>query len=191
MATLTDSTPAARRKDPVRIRAALLDAAVAVILEHGLARLTVDAVARAAGVTKGGLFHHFASKDELIQGVLAGQIEKGEQQIAALMADDPEPHGRFTRAYLNGVCGAPDEEMETSRALCVAMLGDPGLPRTWTDWVAQQVTIHAATDDNPRCAIVRLAADGIWLGALSEPDKPPVVCEEVHAGLLALTYPTP
>ena len=32
---------------------------------------------------------------------------------------------------------------------------------------------NAATDDNPRCAMVRLAADGIWLGALGNPDQPP------------------
>lgn len=180
----------ARRKDPIRNRAALLDAAVAVVIEQGLAKLTVDAVARAAGVTKGGLFHHFASKDELIQGVLAAQIERGEAQIAALMADDPEPYGRFTRAYLNGICGKQDAEAATSRALCVAMLGDPALSSRWTDWVAEQVEAHAQTDDNPRCAMVRLAADGIWLGSLGSPDNPLVVCEEVHAGLLALTYPT-
>lgn len=181
---------AVRRKDPARIRAALLDAAVTVIVEQGLAKLTVDAVARAAGVTKGGLFHHFASKDELIHGVIAAQLQKGEEQIAALMADDPEPHGRFTRAYLNGVCGKDDDDAATSRALCVAMLGDPGLSSQWTGWVAQQVAANAATDDNPRCAIVRLAADGIWLGSLGNPNQPTSICAEVHAGLLALTYPT-
>lgn len=186
-APVTDAA-VTRRKDPVRIRAALLDAAVATIIEQGLAKLTVEAVARAAGVTKGGLFHHFASKDDLIQGVLAAQIAWGESQIAAAMAEDPEPHGRFTRAYLNAVCQRQDADAVKSRALCVAMLGDPSLSGTWTRWVAEQVAAHAETDDNPRCAMVRLAADGIWLGSLGSPDNPPPVCEEVHRGLLALTY---
>lgn len=178
-----------RRRDPERIRAALLDATTALIVEHGLARLTVDGVARAAGVTKGGLFHHFASKDDLIQGVLASMIEEGEAHIAALMADDPEPHGRFTRAYLNGVCGKQGPEAATSRGLCLAMLGDPALSSAWTDWVAAQVEKHAATDDNTACAMVRLATDGIWLSSLGNSDAPPSICEEVRGGLLALTYP--
>lgn len=182
---------AIRRKDPVRNRAALLDAATAVIVEQGLAKLTVDAVAKAAGVTKGGLFHHFASKDDLIQGVLTAMLDTAEQQIQAAMADDPEPHGRFTRAYLNGVCGKREiVDNATSRALCVAMLGDPTLSDSWRNWVARKVADHAATDDNPSCAMVRLAADGIWLNSLTRPDSPPEVCDDVKSSLIALTYPT-
>lgn len=184
------ASPISRRKDPVRIRAALLDAASAVIVEQGFARLTVGAVARAAGVTKGGLFHHFASKDELVQGLLAGMLETAEAHMTAAMADDPEPFGRFTRAYLNGVCAKHEmAEAATSRALCVAMLGDPALSDNWTGWVEKQVIAHADTDDNPACALVRLAADGIWLSSLRHPDRPPPVCDDVRAALLALTYP--
>lgn len=185
------SPAAIRRKDPVRNRAALIEAATAVIVEQGLAKLTVDAVAKAAGVTKGGLFHHFASKDDLIQGVLSDMLGVAEAQIQAAMADDPEPHGRFTRAYLNGVCGKRDAEDDaTSRALCVAMLGDPTLSSSWRNWVVQKVAAHADTDDNPRCAMVRLAADGIWLNSLTQPDDPPPVCDDVKSSLMALTYPT-
>lgn len=175
----------------MRNRAALIEAATAVIVEQGLARLTVDAVAKAAGVTKGGLFHHFASKDELIQGVLSEMLGTAEQQIQAAMSEDPEPHGRFTRAYLNGVCGQREiADNATSRALCVAMLGDPTLSESWRGWVERKVRDHAGTDDNPRCAMVRLAADGIWLHSLTQADGPPLVCDDVKASLIALTYPT-
>ena len=185
------SPAAIRRKDPIRNRAALIEAATAVIVEQGLAKLTVDAVAKAAGVTKGGLFHHFASKDDLIQGVLSEMLESGERQIEAAMAADPEPHGRFTRAYLNGVCGEREmAENATSRALCVAMLGDPTLSDSWCNGVAEKVKLHADTDDNTRCAVVRLAADGIWLNSLARPNDPVPVCDDVKSSLMALTYPT-
>lgn len=182
-------SPSSKRKDPVRNRAALIDAATAVIVEHGLARLTVDAVAKAAGVTKGGLFHHFASKGDLIRGVLNNMMERAESQLEDVMAADPEPHGRFTRAYLEGVCGKQGPEAAASRALCVAMLGDPTLSDYWTGWVEDKVTANAATDDNTRCAMVRLAADGIWLSSLNSSENAPSICAEVRAGLLALTYP--
>lgn len=46
-------------------RTRLLDAAMMVIREQGYAASTVDDICRAAGVTKGAFFHHFAAKEEL------------------------------------------------------------------------------------------------------------------------------
>ncbi|RLQ89306.1 TetR/AcrR family transcriptional regulator [Notoacmeibacter ruber] len=43
----------------------ILDAAIASVREKGYAATRVDEVAAAAGVTKGGFFHHFASKEEM------------------------------------------------------------------------------------------------------------------------------
>lgn len=53
------------RRDPERTRTRLLDAAEGLVLEHGFAGTTVEAVIGRAGVTKGAFFHHFASKAEL------------------------------------------------------------------------------------------------------------------------------
>ncbi|MAT04293.1 MAG: TetR family transcriptional regulator [Acidimicrobiaceae bacterium] len=46
-------------------RAKLLDAAIDVIRRQGYHATSVDDLCRAAGVTKGAFFHHFASKREL------------------------------------------------------------------------------------------------------------------------------
>lgn len=46
-------------------RAKLLDAALATIRAQGFAATSVDDVCRAAGLSKGSFFHHFASKEEL------------------------------------------------------------------------------------------------------------------------------
>ena len=46
-------------------RTRLLDAALAMIRRQGYAATSVDALCRAAGVTKGAFFHHFRTKEEL------------------------------------------------------------------------------------------------------------------------------
>lgn len=159
-----------------------------MIASQGLSRLTVDAVARAAGVTKGGLFHHFATKQDLIDGVLDMMTQYAEEAIAGDMASDDTAQGRFTRAYLNGVFGDHRLTDTTSASsVCLAMTDDPTLQCRWTDWVAQQVARHAETDDNDSCAVVRLAADGIWLSSIRNPDAPPVP-ESVRRKLVAMTY---
>lgn len=48
----------------------ILDAAQRVAAERGAGRITLDEVARAAELSKGGLLYHFPSKEALIQGML-------------------------------------------------------------------------------------------------------------------------
>ncbi|WP_326524026.1 TetR/AcrR family transcriptional regulator [Sphingomonas sp.] len=181
-----------RRKDPQKVRAALVAATATIIAEQGLGKLTVDAVARAAGVTKGGLFHHFPTKQDLVEGVLETMFAEAEATLADLMAADAEPHGRFTRAMLNGVfqnhrvC-----DTVSSRTLCLAMTADPLLQRRWADWFARQLAQYAETDENISCAIVRLATDGIWLSSLHAPNHAPPVAQDVRDALLAMTRPGP
>jgi TetR/AcrR family transcriptional regulator, transcriptional repressor for nem operon len=52
-------------RPPSDVRDRLLDAAVHQIRAKGYSATAVDDICRAAGVTKGAFFHHFASKEEL------------------------------------------------------------------------------------------------------------------------------
>ena len=62
---------------PLSSRERILAAAVQVALREGVSAMTLEAVAREAGVSKGGLLYHFASKDELIAAMLAAPCRRG------------------------------------------------------------------------------------------------------------------
>lgn len=58
------------RKEPKEKRMqAIIEAAVEVFLEKGYEGTSMEAIAKRAGLTKGGLYHHFKSKDEILQYV--------------------------------------------------------------------------------------------------------------------------
>ncbi len=54
-----------RRYDPEATRQAILDAAMRVFVAQGVAETALSEIARAAGVTKSLIHHHFGSKEEL------------------------------------------------------------------------------------------------------------------------------
>lgn len=172
-----------RRKNPEELRRLLIAAAVALALKQGLAAVTVDAVARAAGVTKGGLFHHFPTKQALAEAVFAHLIAECDAGIDRLMADDPVAHGRFTRAYL--ALSLADDTQPDLLALWISASADPHLSRLFTAWVQSRLARHAATDSGPALEAVRFAADGLWFGAATglHPADPAAL----RAHLLSLT----
>lgn len=57
-------------RDATQTRVRLLDAAEALILEHGFAATPVDAIIERAGLTKGAFFHHFPAKTELARALV-------------------------------------------------------------------------------------------------------------------------
>ncbi len=72
---------AARRRD-------FIDAAYQTILEEGLARTTVRAVAERAGYTTGALVHYFADKDDLIRHVLEENGKAVRQRMQRARRDN-------------------------------------------------------------------------------------------------------
>lgn len=46
-----------------------MDAAQALFVRSGVVRTSIDEIVNAAGVSKGGFYHHFASKDELLAAI--------------------------------------------------------------------------------------------------------------------------
>jgi AcrR family transcriptional regulator len=65
----------ARQERAIRTRQAILIAAAEVFDEVGYEAATISEILQRAGVTKGALYFHFASKQELAQGVLAQQVD--------------------------------------------------------------------------------------------------------------------
>lgn len=159
-----------RKKQPEVIRRALIDQAAQLTLEQGLSKVTFQAVADAVGVTKGGVMHHFATKDALILAVFDDAMAKFAAEVDEAMAADPIAHGAFTRAYITATISLGEQSQATfnhQATLYVLMLGDNHLRELWTAWFDQQLHKHQATDHGEVLCMARLAADGIWLADFS------------------------
>ncbi|CAN7680130.1 TetR/AcrR family transcriptional regulator [Mesorhizobium sp. LjNodule214] len=65
---------------PTRKR--IVDAATKLFYAEGIGRVSVDAVAEKAGLTKRTLYYHFKSKDDLIAAYLDGRDQPNIKQMA-------------------------------------------------------------------------------------------------------------
>lgn len=83
---------------PQPARERLLDAAERLVLETGAGHLTLDAVAKFAGVSKGGLLYHFPSKDSLLEAMLARYLEDVDARVAAGVAAGARRRRKASRA---------------------------------------------------------------------------------------------
>ncbi|MBO9134470.1 TetR/AcrR family transcriptional regulator (plasmid) [Rhizobium sp. B230/85] len=174
-----------RKKNPDQVRLALLEGAASIAMERGLAAVSVQAVSDAAGVTKGGFFHHFPCKQALLDGMMAWLLDALDSRIDAAINFDPEPHGCFTRAYVGSVF-QPKISGDRWATLWMSTLTDPQLSMKWAEWYQARLERHRATDTGADLEAVRLTVGGIWLaGTAGVPIQFP---EEHCRRLIAATY---
>jgi AcrR family transcriptional regulator len=168
-------------------RTRLLDAAARVLLTTGAEQLTLAAVAAEAGVSKGGLFYHFPTK----QALVAGMVDRLVGRFDAALAAAGHAPGAATRAYLDGTVpaegGLPGADATTA-ALLGGLLVDPDalgpLRAAYARW--QERLEHDGVDPAVATA-VRLAADGWWLARLLDLAAPaPGLHERTRAALVAM-----
>ena len=86
--------PYARRLPPAERREQLLDAALTVLDEHGYGGVSMEAIARTAGVTKPVVYDLFGNRGELLTALLEREEARALAQIAEAMpatpANDPD-----------------------------------------------------------------------------------------------------
>ncbi len=159
-----------RKKRPLVVRGQLICVAARLSVEKGLHALTLDAVAREAGVSKGGLLHHFPTKQALLEALHDELLNRFETHFNALVAADPEPHGRFTRAYLHAnLAEAADDGVACWNSLVVLMLGEKWARPLWDAWVEARLAALPPEERTAELEIVRLAADGLFFCDLACP----------------------
>lgn len=94
---------------PPDARTRVLDAAETLVRGFGVASLTLEAAARAAGVSKGGLLYHFASKEALLVALMSRIAAAIEADFRAAVARQPAGPGQVARAMLAFAFGVPGD----------------------------------------------------------------------------------
>lgn len=183
------TTASHREKNPDQLRRNLLRGAARLAVEQGISGVTFNSVCTEAGVSKGGLQHHFATKAALIDGLFTDMLARFSDEMDAEIAADPNPHGRITRAYVRTSTRAlMAEEIELHSAALIALLSLPRLKQRWLAWVNDAVERESAGDDPGALYIARLAADGLWLAEISGEDIDRASSKQaIVARLIALT----
>jgi len=160
-------------------RDSLLDAAKRVMQRVGAGNLTLDAVAKESGVSKGGLLYHFPSKQALLRGLVAKGIGHAEEELAEVLGPTPT-RGKFSECFLRQAMFGPKECAHKPPAEAVwSMLGaaanDPSLLEPVREMHAHWQNRLEEDLGNPDVAtLFRLVAHGLFsteLFGFSVPDR--------------------
>ncbi|OKH79496.1 TetR family transcriptional regulator [Mycobacterium sp. ST-F2] len=93
MASPSPSQPATRRDE-------LLQLAAAMFAERGLKATTVRDIADSAGILSGSLYHHFKSKEQMVEEVMRDFLDWLFARYEEIIATEPDPLARFKGLFM-------------------------------------------------------------------------------------------
>lgn len=153
---------------PASARGKLLEAATTIVRRKGYAATSIDDLCKAAGVTKGAFFHHFASKEALAVAAAQAWTARAQELI-------------FTQPLWTRL-EDPLERLLAHIDFRLAMLDGP--VEDFTCFVGTVVQESFATNDNIRTACD--ASISAYAERLAEDIQSAIDCHGIGHGVTAL-----
>ena len=69
-------------------QAHVLEAALAVFARHGFSKTSIEDIAKAAGISRQGIYFHFKNKDELLRASVQKSLDAGLRATNEILDDD-------------------------------------------------------------------------------------------------------
>lgn len=116
---------------PAQRREQLIDAALSVILEQGYGGVSIEAVARTAGVTRPVVYDHFPNLARLLHALVEREERYSLEQLEEVVPKEPHEHesaeilAGSVRRFLDAVRSRP----ATWRLILLPLDGTPGIVR--------------------------------------------------------------
>ncbi len=179
-------------------RTRILDAAEAIVRRAGVTSLTLDAAAREAGVSKGGLLYHLASKEALVNAMLGRLTALMGEDFTNLVAAQPDGPGRIARAVMAWGFDLDAAELaeRCDRAAAVFLAAfhhDPALLDPVRGFIAD-IRAALAQDGLPPGigAAIMAASDGLFMARIFGLYRPTgQEVRDMRNALATLLEPTP
>ena len=142
----------------------IIAAAATVVKEKGAACLTLDAVAKQAGVSKGGLLYHYPNKSALLAAMVEHLNNSFERAVEERVI---ETKASWLEAYVAMSFDPRHSQVAESAGMLAAIANDLSLleplSERYKDWQQQ---VEASGIEPNLATIARLAADGLWFTEL-------------------------
>ena len=186
------------RAQPASRRDELLDLAATMFAERGLKATTVRDIADSAGILSGSLYHHFKSKEQMVEEVLRDFLDWLFARYQEILDQESCPLGRLTGLFM-----ASFEAIEQRHAQVVIYQDEAkrlsGIPqfgfvdernreqrKMWVDILQQGIADGSFRQDIDVDLVYRFIRDTTWVSVRWYQPGGPLSAEEVGRQYLAI-----
>jgi AcrR family transcriptional regulator len=185
-------------KAPLSRRDELLDLAATMFAERGLRATTVRDIADSAGILSGSLYHHFKSKEQMVEEVLRDFLDWLFARYQEIVETEPDPLARVKGLFMTSFVAIEDRHAqvviyqdEAKRLSSLAQFDfvderNREQRRMWVDVLKQGVAQGCFRPDLDVDLVYRFIRDTTWVSVRWYQPGGPLTAEQVGRQYLAI-----
>lgn len=153
-----------RKKEPELNKQLIIEAAREIGAETDWHQVTFQSIADKTGLSKGGIIHHFRSKEELLDELMDQSLCELTCWVERYKMESGDKDGAI--GFLAFVLKKRNDEKyaKTMRIVLQAIMINPKYKEQWLSWYKHHIMPANEEDLGVKSLIVFLIADGIWYG---------------------------
>jgi TetR/AcrR family transcriptional regulator, cholesterol catabolism regulator len=156
-------------------RGVILASAAELFARKGIAATTVRELATAVGVLSGSLYHHFESKEAIVEEILTGYLDAIQSRYAEVLASGKSPVQGLHDLVLTSLQVATEQPYATAiyqnelnylreqPRFAEVLAGAANVQRTWLRVIERGVADGVFREDIDPRVFYRLIRDAVWL----------------------------
>ncbi|HEX6522118.1 MAG TPA: TetR/AcrR family transcriptional regulator [Streptosporangiaceae bacterium] len=178
-------------------RGLILASAAEMFARKGFDATTVRNIADAVGVLSGSLYHHFKSKDAIVEEILTGYLDAIQAQYAEVLDHGTTPAQTLHDLVLASLRVANEQPNATAiyqnelqylreqPRFADVLAAAANVQQTWLKVIERGVADGAFRDDIDPRVFYRLIRDAVWLSVRwHHPDPPAKLADEITSVFL-------
>ncbi len=150
-------------RPPTIDRDEVLDLAEDILLKGGTGALTIDALAKAAGVSKGGIQSRFGTKNDLIASLMRRCEEEYEAEIRTIIGEAPTPV-EAVRGHIRMTQNADTKSEARAASMMAALIEEREHLMTANCWYQSRFgRLDTRTSEGRRARLAFYAVEGAFI----------------------------
>lgn len=172
-------------------RERIIAAASRLFAERGIATTTVRMIGEEVGVLSGSLYHHFASKEEMVDAIISSYFDDLLERYERVLAELDRPRDRLaglTRESFRSIADHPEaceiyrndyKYLASLPRFAYVVKATRDVQRTWLAVIEAGVSTGELRHDIDARLFYRFARDAIWQSARWYTPREPHSIDEI------------
>lgn len=151
-----------RKKDPIENRRLILESAVELANKFELSQISFDALAKSCGLSKGGIIHHFPTKESIFHTLFNESFDEYRKLVSQEMKSADLPNSSIALLRVN-FRGRNDENYKKlMKVIFKCLVNNEQYCQQWNKWFEEDIMADLNAENETATLIGSLVAVGLW-----------------------------